>query len=113
MDDLAQIEQFLTEGGYFSTRQRMTDGGERLMCVSRRDGDGRLHGNSFWITRRAAHWLIATWTPHVYTFPEQASVLQVAECCIDCLTRSISPLVSVPDDVVARYGLLEQIESTD
>jgi hypothetical protein len=113
MNDLAQIEQFLIERGYSSTRQSMADGAERLICVSHRDSGGRLHGNSVWITRRKSCWLIATWTPRLYKFPEQTSLLQVAECCANCLARTTSPLATVPDNLVAHYGLLEANEPAD
>jgi hypothetical protein len=104
MDAFDLIAQALTDSGYFHSRQPYLDGKERLVCVSHYT-DGRLHGNSFWLTQRDGRSYVATWVPHFYTFPIDVTIDDICRFCIECLKRSRTPIYHVPADLVQEFRL--------
>ncbi|EAQ79885.1 hypothetical protein [Blastopirellula marina] len=73
------------------------------MLVSGRT-KGRLHGNSFRISRRAGQWYLITWAPTVYLLPLDAALTEI---CLECLKADRNPISEVPAALVDRYQLQE------
>jgi hypothetical protein len=102
-EDGDEIRAAIGAAGFFATYQRDADGGVRLVPVSHRI-EGRLRGNSFWVSLKGGRWCLGTWAPALYLVPPE---VDLAALCLDCLRASGSPIVEVPSEIVGRYRLVE------
>ena len=60
----------IIEGHGSATVPDNYDAAERLICASRGD-NGKLKGNSFWITFQNRSWFLVTWAPVFYRVPDE------------------------------------------
>ena len=96
------IATAIEAAGFHTSFEKHSDGFERLVCVSHRDPDGRLYGNSFWVSAKEGRWYLVTWLPHCYAVPQEVDLGQL---CIECLRLSRTPIYSLPENVVQKYKL--------
>ncbi|MHC4106603.1 MAG: hypothetical protein ACYSTY_00815 [Planctomycetota bacterium] len=101
------IADAIESAGFHTSFERHPEGFERLICVSSRDRDGRLCGNSFWISAEKDQWYLVTWLNHCYAVPQDADL---GRLCIDCLQLANTPIYSLPESVVQKYGLKREAD---
>jgi hypothetical protein len=104
--DYDRLVQLLEEAGlYCSFRRISSRRGVDLVCNTKRDRDGRLHGNSFWVwhSRRTDQWFIVTWNPIFYRVSRPEELPGI---CQDCLAAAETPLFSIPQALVDKHGLV-------
>src|SRR5438876_9699248 len=104
MSDIDRYRELIVAieaAGYFTSFRRNVPGG-LLVCVSRKDPSGRLHGNSFLVTKKNGTWCVSTWGDEGgYKVTSQ----QILSVCLDCLGYSSEPLAQIPNGIVEKYGL--------
>jgi hypothetical protein len=103
--DYTELIKAIESAGRFTTFRPEIEGGQ-LVCVSHRDSDGRLHGNSFLVLRRRGNWYISTWGDAIgYLVPFGVDIRKV---CLDYLAVSRTPISDVPESIVRQYGLIKK-----
>ena len=95
------ISALESHGRYWSI-QPLSDGSERLVCVSARSEYGYLHGNSFWVARRKGTWWLVCWTNAAYCVPDEVDLGQL---CIKALELASDPLYALPSNLIDQFKL--------
>jgi hypothetical protein len=76
----------------------------RLICASKVDRQGRVGGNSFWVTLARGRWYLATWAPNYYACPPDADVTRL---CTEVLAASEVPLGELTAAMREAHSLTE------
>lgn len=101
--DYDELRVRIEATGYFTTLRPDPTGGFNLICVTSRNCTGDLCGNSFWVwLGDNRQWYLATWGDYYYEIPLDSCVYTV---CVECLRQDSTPIVTVSDEIVTRFGL--------
>ncbi len=105
MDDkYGSVKRAVEDAGFFTTGMPMDDGGDRLVCASRRIKAG-LSGNSFWLARRESGWFLGVWGGQLYRVPKDRPV---ADLCLAWLREAPHTTHwDLDDPTKQQYGLVE------
>jgi len=99
LKDLAEI--LSANGVHVSLRRH------RIVCAQS-GGDRWIGGPGVWSMFHSGRWILATWAPRVYIFPEAASIDVVAAAIRDIvIERRNERLYSLGAGVQEKYGLTE------
>lgn len=79
----------------------------RTVVCSKRDANGHLTGNSFWIACIGRQCYVATWAPHIYRLGDG---IDPGRFCIEYLTRCPDGTRHDFDDEAKRFGALEELQ---
>jgi hypothetical protein len=86
--DYDALTRAIREAGFFWSGIEDRGTWHRITVCSERRPDGRLGGNSFWVSRIDGQWYLGTWRPSLYRLPDEE---RVAELCITWLSRAPAP----------------------
>jgi hypothetical protein len=102
--DYRILKAGIKDGGRFTSLRHDKYGGFNLVCVSDRDEDARLHGNSFWVwySRDSSDWYIVTWAPVHYLIPSGCNLVDL---CLECLAVDTRPIWRIPKRLIAKFKL--------
>jgi hypothetical protein len=92
-DAYEALARVVTEAGFFTSGVEGKGTWHRTCVCSKRRSDGRLTGNSFWVSRQPSGWYLGTWGGSLYRLPDEG---RLAEACIAWLSR-------VPDGTRADF----------
>ena len=77
--------------------------GPQQLIISRQVPNWPTGGNSFWVTRHAGVWIVATFAPRYYAVPADCDV---AALCFACLAASPERAMrELPADLVQHWGV--------
>lgn len=104
--DYSEIKDAVERAGSFTSVQSYGENEDvrwRIVLASHCT-EGRLHGNSLWLSLEQGEWHLITWSPVEYLVPAGADLTAL---CRECLRASGSPISVVPPGIAIRYRLLE------
>lgn len=83
-DKYESLTHAVQEAGFFTNGVEQKHGWDRTCICARRDEDGRLTGNSFWVTKLRGDWYLGTWRDCLYRLPDAN---RIADLCVTWLRR--------------------------
>ncbi len=99
IEDYDALARAVADAGFFTNGVEDHGAWHRTCVCSKRRPDGRLNGNSFWVSRRPGGWYLGTWGPCLYRLADES---RLAELCIRWLSHA-------PDSV--RYDFDDWLKS--
>ena len=98
------LAQAVAAAGFFTSGVQDYGTWHRTCVCSKRDSNGILTGNSFWVSRLAGRWYLGTWGGLVHYLPDAT---RLAELCISWLSRVPNGTRSDFDDPLKiEFGLV-------
>src|SRR5690349_3462641 len=79
------LARAVAEAGFFTNGVEDHGTWHRTCLCSKRREDGRLSGNSFWVSRRPSGWYLGTWGGSIYRLPDEG---RLTELCTTWLSRA-------------------------
>ena len=102
------LAQAVTAAGFFISGVEGCGTWGRICVSSKRQSDGELTGNSFWVSRLPSGWYLGTWGPHLYRLPDET---RLAELCVRWLSRAADATrADFDEQLKAEFGLLPVAE---
>ena len=80
--DYKALAQAVADAGFFTNGVEDHGTWHRTCICSECRSDGRLTGNSFWVSRRPSGWYLGTWGGSIYRLPDEG---RIADLCISWL----------------------------
>lgn len=97
------LKRAVEASGFFTTYQPILTPGDRIVLASKQFENG-LTGVSCWVAKRGSAWYVATWAPHIYRVPAEASIESLA---VEVLRTGSGTPWDLPASIKSKYGLVE------
>ncbi|SRR5258708_8345950 len=102
------LARAIAKAGFYTNGVEDHGTWHRTCICSKRLADGRLSGNSFWVSRLPSGWYLGVWGGSLYRIADEN---KVAELCISWLSREHNGTKWDFDDQVKQdFGLVEVSE---